>query len=175
MSFLAASPLVESARHQPFNDLIWHVLCRAGIPAIKESSGLLRTDSKRPDGLSLIPWLRGKLLIWDVKVTDTVATSYLSLSSVASGGTAELAAEKKTPKCVRLTASHTFQPLTFETFGPINTSAVSFLFELGNRLTAQSGDKRESSFLFQGLSIAIQRFNGVDFRGSFVASADLDS
>jgi hypothetical protein len=163
------------ARHQRLNDLIWHALCQAGIPAIKEPSGLLRSDGKRPDGLTLIACLRGKPLTWDVTITDTVAISYLSLSSVISGGAAEQAADRKTLKYVHLTFPHIFQPLAFETFGPINSSAVSFLSELGNRLTAQLGDMRESSFLFQRLLTAIQRFNGVAFRGSFVTSADLGS
>jgi len=38
----------------------------AGIPAIKEPSGLDRQDGKRPDGLTLIPWRGGHPLIWDV-------------------------------------------------------------------------------------------------------------
>ena len=41
------------------------------IPAVKEPSGLLRTDGKRPDGVTLIPWKDGRCVTWDVTVVDT--------------------------------------------------------------------------------------------------------
>ena len=67
----------RSARHHGLNDPIWRVLSAANIPAAKEPSGLLRSDGKRPDGLTLIPWQNGRSVTWDVTVTDTVAQSYL--------------------------------------------------------------------------------------------------
>ena len=45
----------RSARHAFVNDLIHRALVRAGIASVKEPAGLLRTDGKRPDGLTLIP------------------------------------------------------------------------------------------------------------------------
>jgi len=39
------------------------------------------------------------------------------------------------------------------------TLALNFLSEVGRRLTSSSGDSREASFLFQCLSMLIQRFN----------------
>ena len=33
-----------------FNDIIWQAFGAAGIPAVKEPSGLDRQDGKRPDG-----------------------------------------------------------------------------------------------------------------------------
>ena len=51
------------------------VLMPAGIPVIKELNGLSRSDGKRPDGLSLIPWQEGKPVCWDVTVTCPLANS----------------------------------------------------------------------------------------------------
>jgi len=65
----------RSQRHYVRNDLIWHSLSKAGFPAIKELHGLLGTDGKRPDGLTLIPWRDGRCITCDVTVTDTVAAS----------------------------------------------------------------------------------------------------
>jgi len=48
-----------------------------------------------------------------------------------------------------------------EILGPINGSAVSFLSGLGRRTADVSGETREGSFLFQRLSVLIQRFNAV--------------
>ena len=40
--------------------------------------GLLRSDSKRPDWLTLVPWESGKRLTWDGTVAHTLAASYVS-------------------------------------------------------------------------------------------------
>src|SRR5258706_14448000 len=128
---------------------------------MKEPSGLCRTDGKRPDGLTLVPWQNGKAPTWDVTVATTLAESYMASSANASGAAAEMAATKKTEKYADIQASHIFQPITLETLGPINTSAVEFLCELGRRIGAVSGEAKETSFLFQRLSITQQRFNSV--------------
>jgi len=60
-----------------------------------------------------------------------------------------------------------FQPVAIETLGPFNASALIFLSEMGRRLTSLSGDSRETSFLFQRLSMLIQRFNSALITDSF--------
>ena len=74
-----------------------------------------------------------------------------------------------------LARTHTFIPLALETLGPMNSKAITFFNELGRRLSAISGDARETSYLYQRLSIAIQRYNGICFHGSFSQQAELDS
>jgi len=165
----------RTSRHHAINDLIWRALNRADVPAIKEPAGLLRSDGKRPDGLTQIPWQGGRCMTWDVTVTDTLAESYLATTSTVAGSAAEGAASRKELKYQAISSTHTFIPIAFETFGPINNKGISFLGELGRRLTDRSGDKRETSFLHQRLSIAIQRFNAICFHGSFVQHADADS
>src|SRR5271157_4347493 len=46
----------RSSRHYAINDLVYRALQRANIPATKEPAGLMRSDGKRPDGLTLVPW-----------------------------------------------------------------------------------------------------------------------
>ena len=43
-----------------------------------------------------------------------------------------------------------------------------FLDSLGERLSSISGDPRETTFLYQRLSVLIQIFNAVAFRGSLL-------
>ena len=155
----------RTTRHHTINDLVYRALNRAGIPSIKESAGLIRSDGKRPDGLTLIPWSGGRCLTWDVTVTDTLAESYLQVTSTVQGGAAEGAAERKELKYQQLANSYKFVPLAFETFGPINSKGLSFISELGRRLTNITGESREAAFLYQRLSVAIQRFNCISFRG----------
>ena len=68
------------------------------FPATKEPAGLMRSDGKRPDGLTLVPWQAGRSVTWDVTVTDTLAESYLNSMSAAAGGAAEAAAIRKEQK-----------------------------------------------------------------------------
>ena len=85
-------------RHQALNDLIWRTLSKAGIPSTKEPSGMSRTDVKRPDGVTLIPWQRGKPLAWDVTVVHTLAVSYVGSTALSPGSIADMAVERKTAK-----------------------------------------------------------------------------
>jgi len=55
-----------------------------------------------------------------------------------------------------------------ESLGPMNASAIDFISELCRRLTSVSGDLRESAYLFQRLSLSIQRYNAIAFTGSFL-------
>jgi len=162
-------------RHHAINDLFYRALHRANIPSVKEPAGLLRSDGKRPDGLTLIPWLRGRSAPWDVTVTDTMAESYLASTSTVAGGAAEAAADRKEQKYMTLMGTHHFVPLAVETLGPINIKGLHFLSDLGRRLTESTGDPREKSFLFQRLSIIIQRYNAICFQGSFFHPADNDT
>ena len=155
-------------RHQQINDLVWRAMTRANIPAIKEPAGLLRSDGKRPDGLTQIPWQAGKCLTWDVTIADTLATSYLTSTSLTAGSAAERAAAKKIAKYTDLARTHIFCPLAFESLGPMNELGQSFISELGRRIAATTGDTREGSFLFQRISIAIQRCNAISFTGTFI-------
>src|SRR6218665_3284860 len=66
-----------------------------------------------------------------------------------------------------LSLSHQFVPVAFETLGPINNSGIGFIKDLVKRHTLNTGDIRETAFLFQLLSTTIQRFNAVAFRGTF--------
>jgi hypothetical protein len=132
-------------------------LRRADVPSAKEPTGLVRTDGKRPDGLTLIPWQGGRSLTWDVTVVDTFAASYLAANSFAVGGTAAAAVVHKSAKYATLATTHIFMPIALETLGTMNTEALDFFADLGRRIAANSNDNRETSFLFQRLSVIVQR------------------
>ena len=158
----------RTARHQVLNDAISRAFSSAGIPCTKEPVGLSRTDGKRPDGLSLVPWQAGKPVTWDVTVICTLASSYVAAAAQDAGAVAELAASRKDLKYIELSDHYIFQPIAIETSGPINSSAVDFVSELGRRIGIVSGDNRESSYLFQRLSVIVQRFNSVLLHDGFI-------
>ena len=107
-------------------------------------------------------------MLWDVTVTDTVAPSYIHLTSATAGAAAEQAAERKYVKYNDLMTTHHFIPVAFETMGPINAAGLEFIRELGRRITMVTGEPKETSYLLQRLSVTIQRFNAIAFRGTFV-------
>jgi len=62
----------------------------------------------------------------------------------------------------RLCNGHLFQPIAVDTLSDeLNTAASSFLTELGREISAMSGNDRESGYLFQRISVLIQRCNAV--------------
>src|ERR1700759_2394809 len=73
----------------------------------------------------------------------------------------------KIEKYKDLPSAYNFIPIAIESFGPMNEAASEFLTALEGRISVISEDKREASFLRQRISMALQRFNAVCFRGSF--------
>jgi hypothetical protein len=49
-------------RHTALNGIVHRALATANVPATLEPRGLCRGDGKRPDGMSITPWFRGKTL-----------------------------------------------------------------------------------------------------------------
>jgi len=78
-----------------------------------------------------------------------------------------MAAERKAEKDHNLSSDHIFQPIAMENLGAFSSSSLEFLRELGRRLGSLSGEEREDRFLFQRLSVAIQRFNSVLLHNGF--------
>ena len=68
------------------------------IIIIKEPSELCRNDGKCPDGLTLIPWQGGKLLVWDATVVTPLASSYVDREATGAGVVSDLAADRKLHK-----------------------------------------------------------------------------
>jgi hypothetical protein len=129
-----------------------------------EPNGLSRDDGKRPDGMTLVPWIKGQPLVWDVTVVDTLADSYVLKSSEVSGFAAEMACKRKHSKYSSIISSnYVFKGLAFETLGPWCKEAIDFINVIGNRLIAESGDSKSKN----------QSGNAASIRGTFPDSAIL--
>src|SRR5258706_433106 len=97
------------SRHPCLNDVVYPDFTSDNIPATKEPVGLRRSDGKRPDGLTLIPWQAGRSLTWDVTVAHTLAESYMPTTSIIPGGVAEMAASRKIDKYACQAQSYIFE------------------------------------------------------------------
>ena len=82
---------------------------------------------------------------------------------------ANKAAKDKIVKYGALSASHIFLPVAVETAGVWNKSAIELIQEIGRRISAVTVDSTEMVFLFQRLSIGLQRGNAVAFLAPFDA------
>ena len=154
------------SRHTTVNDLLYHALNRAGFASVKEPQGLITGSSLRPDGVTLVPWARGKCMAWDFTSPDTLANSHLQFTSTVPGSAAERAARGKEQKYTSLQTSHIFIPVAIESLGSWNAEGEQLVKDLGRRLTAVTGEPRETSFLFQRISIAVQRGNAAAVLGT---------
>jgi len=97
-----------------------------------------------------------------------LADSYVAAAAREAGSAAEEAATRKTAKYLNIKAHQIFQTVAVESLGPIIALCCVFLSKLGCKLTDQSGDDREISFLFQRLSVLIQRYNAIFLHDCFV-------
>jgi hypothetical protein len=50
-----------------------------------EPNELSQDDGKCPDGMTLVPWIKGPPLVWDVTIVDTLADSYVLKTCEVSG------------------------------------------------------------------------------------------
>jgi len=73
----------------------------------------------------------------------------------------------KIAKYDELASIHIFYPVAIETGGTWNHWAIELVQEIGRQATLITGEPRESTFLFQKLSVALQRENAVAFLNTF--------
>ena len=99
------------------NDIIWRSVEKAQYPEVKEPVGLSRSDGKRPDSETQIPWTIAKPLAWDITIPDTFANSYIGDTSTRASAAADRTAANKTAKYTDLAKMHHFVPIAVETGG----------------------------------------------------------
>merc|ERR1712079_226392 len=122
------------------------------------SCGLL-VDTTARDGISLCSWRHGMQLVWDVTCPDTLAQSYLHLTSKEAGKAAEKAEKEKIQKYQELANKYIVMPVAVETMGAWGHSSLKFVQEIGERMTLASGDKQATFKLLQNITMESQRGN----------------
>ena len=123
-------------------------------------------DYNMRDGVTMVPWARGRCMAWDVTDPDTLAPSHVQATVASAGAAASSSEALKSAKCADLAATHTFISRAFETLGSWGEHARHFVAELGRRTLAVTGDSRETAFLRQRISVAIQRGNALAYAGT---------
>ena len=75
--------------HAAINDIVKRSLIFAGVPSYLEPRSICRSDRKRPDEATVMPWKTGWVLVWDVTCPDTYAPSHISLTTKEAGAVSE--------------------------------------------------------------------------------------
>jgi len=104
-------------------------------------------------------------MAWDVTVPDTYAESHISTKP---GAAAHKTAQNEIDKYSKLVSTHIFYPFAIETAGTWHEMAIELTQEIGRGITTITEDTRETTFLFQRLSMALQKGNAVSFHSTTV-------
>ena len=107
-------------------------------------------------------------------MSDSLADWHLNRTVHVAGTAAEFAVDAKIRKYADLSRAFVFVPVTVETLGPICSVGDEFIRQLGHRIANVSGDQHDTAFLFQRISIAIQRDNAAAVLVPFKLVSDTD-
>ena len=154
------------SRHTQMNNIIQRALTSGGIPSILEPPGMYNDSNKAPDGASLVPYKRGRILVWDFSSSCTLANSYLATTSKEAGKLAIMKENRKLAKYTELAKEYEFFPVIVETLGCFGPYATKLLDEIGSLIVEQTKEPRAKKFLYQRISIALQVHNSVCIYGT---------
>jgi len=172
-SFVCYKAPGRSARHHALNDLVARSFSSAGVSMTKRASRIIPVERK------MTRWhLTGALAERQVVVLGhhghLLTGRVTRRQSISPGSAAELAATRKEDKYVDLGARYIFEPIFIETLGVFNASARQLVADLGRRISINTGEAREASYLFQRIFVLVQRFNAVLLHDSLLAADSTD-
>ena len=153
MAYLAVLAVVVSFAMQPS---MTPSRDRSMLRRSHEPNGLFRSDGKRPDGTTMVPWSGGKVLVWDATCPDTVAPSYSSLATREAGMVAEEEKRQKKAKYSHLERLYCYIPVAVETFGVFSPEAHSLVNDLGRRIAHATLEPLSTHYFQQRISVAVR-------------------
>ena len=89
--------------------------------------------------------------------SDTCVTSHIASTSYLPGAATEHAVTLKKEKYAALSQTHEFVSLAIETSGVFNSEGLEFVKKIGSRISNASSDEKDTAYLFQHISVTIQR------------------
>lgn len=154
------------SRHNQVNEILCRAFNSVGAFATREPHSLCGRSDKRPDGVTQIPWRRGRCLAWDATCPNTFAQSYVQTTSNVAGSAAAGAEQKKQQKYSDMNIDVDFVPFAIETSGVWGEEALRLVNEIGRRIAEVTHEPRSTAFLRQRISVAVQRGNAACINGT---------
>ena len=99
--------------------------------------------------MSIVPWARGKLLVWDVTCSVTFAPSNLSTAVTTAGAVADRAEVLECEKYSHLDSTYEFVPVAVESCVLLGSQTREFLRDPGRRLKAATFEAMAHQYLIQ--------------------------
>ena len=90
------------------------------------------------------------------------------------GMASERAATRKHSKYSNLKSNYHFVAVAVESFGPWSKEAINLLNKIGSNMIRLTGEPKARHYLFQRMSLAIQRGNAIAVNASIPKSAAMD-
>ena len=150
-------------RHKEVNKLIRHGLDQDKIPSTLEPIGLSRRgDKKRKDGLTYPTCKNEKWLIWDFTSADSLSKSYVKKSFYISG---LCSSWKRRQKVENIAICQIITILCPGTYGTYSPQGIKLVKKIGNKIQDATGEKLSTFYLYQSISISIQKDNAVCVMG----------
>ena len=112
-------------RHLALKDIVKRVLDATGTHSVLEPVGLDRGDGRRPDGITVFPFLQGNSLMWDATCYDILAPSLITTSSAFSGPAATAVEYSRRLKYASLASGYHFVPFSVKISGVIGTPGIA--------------------------------------------------
>jgi len=103
------------SRHNQINDVLCRAFIKSGTLATPEPHSLCTGSGKRLDGVTQVPWSRGRCLAWDATCPDTFAVPHVLTSSTRAGSAAATAEAMQSQKYADITTGVDFIPFAIET------------------------------------------------------------
>ena len=146
----------------------------AHVPTILELQGVLLMNGKRPDGMTIFSWKKGKCMVWDLTCSNTFAPSHIDVSSNHLEKMAEQAEQAKLTKYEKLERDFEIVPICVKTMGPWGPNGLKFVREVDRRISMEFGQLRSIAFLMQAIGMAIQRGNAASVLGTVCKGQHLE-
>lgn len=110
--------------------------------------------------MTLLPFAKGRCLVWDATVICTLAATYVDSAAGEVGAAGRIAERRKHNIYKDFESEYDVVPVAFETHGPLGADTDEFLLELSRRIKKERGGAAGYYFL-QRLSLCIQRGNAI--------------
>ena len=142
--------------HNQVNDVLCRDIIKSGTLATQELHSLCTGSGKRPDGVTQVPWSRGRCLAWDATCPDTFAESHIQTSStLLDQRQQQQKRQNRRSKYSDITTGVDFVSVAIETSGTWGEQASDLDQEIGRRIAAVEHEPRSTTFLHQRISVAI--------------------
>ena len=113
-------------------------------------------------------------MVWDYTCRDTLCQSNVAGTSEEAGKAAQQAETTKMTTYRELTMNYSVIPVAMETLGSWGPTGLKFIKDIGARISEATGEKKAKYYLFQAISIAVQRGNVASVLGTTPDTRKLD-